>query len=125
MNKAITIFSALALTASSLSSAAFVAASPSVPVFQQEAISSFTAALQHTRQRTIDSVHQTRGNYHAFKFLDPEMVIVGVADAVAVDSNGRVHIVQAHGQPMGGHPNTTHQEYSHILLPVGVEPPRH
>lgn len=100
-------------------------ATPSVPVFQPEPISAFTAALQRAHQRTVDSVHQNEAAYHAFKFLDPQMVIVGVARAVRVDSNGRLHLVQAHGEPMGGHPNLTHQEYSHVLLPIGVQPPGH
>jgi hypothetical protein len=102
-----------------------IAATPSIPVFQEEPIAAFSAALQHSRQRAVDSAHQSRTSYRAFRFVDPEMIIVGVASAITVDQNGRVHIVQAPGQPMGGRPNTTHQEYSHILLPITVEPPGH
>jgi hypothetical protein len=61
--------------------------------------------------------------YHAYRFLDPNMVLIGVARAIFIDANGRVNIAQAHGQPMGGHLNPTHQEYSHVLLPIGVNPP--
>lgn len=113
----------------SLSIAALAAgrsdAAPAVPAFQPESITDFQAALHqgHQRARPLDAVHRDETHFHAYRFVDPEMVLIGVASAVTVDANGRLHILQAHGQPMAGHPNRTHSEFSHILLPAGVKPP--
>ncbi|HEY6236426.1 MAG TPA: hypothetical protein VIW69_15105 [Candidatus Elarobacter sp.] len=94
------------------------------PVFQQESVQEFETVLQRNPHRTLESVRNDHAGYRAFKFLDREMVLIGVASAVFVDDRGRLHIVQAHGEPMGGHPNVTHEEYSHILIPPGVVLPR-
>lgn len=92
-------------------------------VFTPESVGEFTAALRAGRRATLDREHADGARYHAYRFLDPEMVLIGVAERITVDSAGRVHVVQAPGQPMGGHLNPTHREYSHVLLPVEVSPP--
>ena len=95
-----------------------------LPMFQAESVQEFENALQREPHRTLAAVHRDHAGYRAFRFLDPEMVLVGVARSVFVDSGGKLHIVQAHGEPMGGHLNKTHQEYSHILIPPDVTLPR-
>lgn len=95
-------------------------AASSIPVFQAEPVQSFNNALQRNPHRVVSSVRHDHAGYRAFRFLNPDMVLVGVARAVFVDSAGRVHVVQAHGEPMGGHVNKTHTEYSHILVPPGT-----
>ncbi len=92
-------------------------------VFTPESVGEFTVALRAGRRVTLDREHADTSRYHAYRFLNPDMVLIGVAEAVTVDSAGRVHVVQAHGQPMGGHLNPTRREFSHILLPVEVTPP--
>jgi hypothetical protein len=94
------------------------------PVFQPESVQEFEGALQRNPHRTVQSRRGDYAGYRAFRFLDRDMVLVGVASAVFVDERGRLHIVQAHGEPMGGHPNATHEEYSHILIPANVALPR-
>ena len=95
-------------------------AASQIPVFQSESVQNFNSALQRNPHRRVSSARHDYTGYHAFRFLNPDMVLVGVARAVYVDSAGRVHVVQAHGEPMGGHVNKTHTEYSHILVPPGT-----
>lgn len=95
------------------------AASPT-PVLQSESVQNFSSALQRNPHRRVISGRHDYTGYHAYRFLDPEMVLVGVARSVYVDSAGRLHVIQAPGEPMGGHVNKTHMEYSHILIPPGA-----
>ncbi|HEX3466373.1 MAG TPA: hypothetical protein VHS78_20165 [Candidatus Elarobacter sp.] len=99
-------------------------AAPPVPTFQPESISEFKAALQYHVRHSRQALNVNPSEYHAYRFLNPDMVIVGVASAVTVDAQGRLHVIQAHGEPMGGHLNPTHTEYSHVLLPLNVSPPK-
>jgi len=92
-------------------------------VFTPESLQEFSRALQVGRRAVLDRQHTDGTRYHAYRFLDRDMVLIGVAKAITIDAAGRVNIVQAHGQPMGGHLNTTHREYSHVLVPIDVTPP--
>jgi hypothetical protein len=71
----------------------------------------------------LDARHADSTRYRAYRFIVPDTVMIGVAKSVTVDANGHVHVEPEPGAPFGGRPNTTHQEYSHILVPVGVTPP--
>src|ERR1700682_1634351 len=98
--------------------AAAAIAHPLHPVFEPEAIGDFAAALQKQHGRSLDSRHSGSGRYHAYRFLDPDNVVIGVARDVIVDGNGQIVIEQEPGAPLGGQPNRTHREFSHILGPV-------
>ena len=113
----------------SLIGTATVCAAPLHPVFTQEPISLFSAALStltldKSRIRALDARHSDTARYRAYRFLQPNNVMIGVARNISVDSSGHVVIEQEPGQPLGGRPNKTHLEYSHILVPTGVTPPR-
>jgi hypothetical protein len=123
MNTALMRIAAAALVALGCA-APLASAQASVPKFQPESLSEFRAALQYHVRHSRQSLRVNTGAYRAYRFVDPDMVIVGVARAVTVDARGRLHIDQAKGQPMGGHLNPTHAEYSHVLLPVNVSPPK-
>lgn len=101
----------------------------SVPLFEQESLSQFQTALQTLarkgERKTLDARHRDQTSFRAYRFLDPDLVLIGVASDVTVDQYGRLVVQQAHGQPMGGHPNWNHDEYSHVLVPANVIPPRH
>jgi hypothetical protein len=119
--------SVLVLTAAVLFSAQPAAAHPT---FTAEPISNFSAALAalrtdpfYHRVGTLDARHSDATQYRAYRFIEPDTVMVGVAKAVTLDSNGHVHFVQEPGAPMIGRPNPTHAEYSHILVPIRVTPP--
>jgi|GEM_PF-4371685 len=94
-----------------------------IPIFQAESVQDFETALQRVPHRALETAHHDHTGYRAFRFLDRDMVLIGVASSVFVDPTGKLHVVQAHGESMGGHPNKTHQEYSHILLPPNVALP--
>jgi hypothetical protein len=94
------------------------------PVFVPEAVSDFTAALRKEHGRTLDSRHSDARQYHAYRFFDPQNIVIGVARNVSLDREGHLVIEQEPGAPLGGRPNRTHQEYSHLLLPAAVRPPR-
>lgn len=100
----------------------------SIPAFEQEPITQFQSALQSLarkgERKTLDARHQDQATYRAYRFLDPELVLIGVASSITVDEQGRVVVQQAPGQPMGGRPNWHHDEYSHVLVPANVIPPR-
>jgi hypothetical protein len=104
-------------------------AAPLHPVFTQEPISAFSAALSTlvrntSKVRVLDAKHSDAAQYRAYRFLQPNNVMIGFARNVSVDSSGHVVIEQEPGQPLGGRPNKTHLEYSHILVPASVTPPR-
>ncbi|MEA2690025.1 MAG: hypothetical protein QOJ39_1253 [Candidatus Eremiobacteraeota bacterium] len=104
-------------------------AAPLHPVFTEESISDFSVALstlprQKSDVRVLDSKHLDRTQYRAYRFLQPNNVMIGVARNVLVDSSGHIVIQQEPGEPLGGRPNKTHLEYSHILVPVSVTLPR-
>ena len=112
-----------------LSGTATANATPLHPVFMPEPISAFSAALntlEHIKSnmRALDAKHLDSTRYRAYRFLQPNNVMIGVARNISVDSSGHVVVEQEPGQPLGGRPNHTHLEYSHILVPVGVMPPR-
>lgn len=123
VNRTVLLIAATAVVALE-STASFASARTALPKFQAESLSDFRAALQHDVRHSRQSLSVNTNAYHAYRFLDPDMVIVGVARAVTVDAQGRLHIDQAKGQPMGGHLNRTRTEYSHIVLPVNVTPPK-
>src|ERR1700675_2826814 len=75
-------------------------AHPLHPVFEPEAIGDFAAALQKQHGRSLDSRHSESGRYHAYRFLDPDNVIIGVARDVIVDSNGQIVIEQERAAPL-------------------------
>ncbi|MEA2719823.1 MAG: hypothetical protein QOJ39_1687 [Candidatus Eremiobacteraeota bacterium] len=114
----------VALTFASAIGAVPAGATPRIPAFQQEPVQVFDSALLQNPHRRVESQHHVRAGYRAYRFLDPNMVIVGVASSVYVDAAGRLHVVQAHGEPMSGHPNRTGEEYSHILIPPNAVLPK-
>lgn len=118
--KAFQIVGFLALIGAAVTATEPSTAAPRIPVFQAEPVQDFERALQRVPHRTLRTVHRDHAGYRAFRFLDRDMVLVGVASSVFVDSTGKLHVVQAPGESMGGHLNTTHQEYSHILIPPNV-----
>jgi hypothetical protein len=104
-------------------------AAPLHPVFIQESISAFSAALKtltlnRSNVRALDSKHADTTQYRAYRFLQPNNVMIGIARNISVDSSGHIVVEQEPGQPLGGRPNKTHLEFSHILVPLTVTPPR-
>ncbi|MDB5072810.1 MAG: hypothetical protein JWM87_3921 [Candidatus Eremiobacteraeota bacterium] len=99
-------------------------AAPRIPAFQQEPVQAFDSAVLQNPHRRVESQHHDHTGYRAYRFLDPNIVMIGVASSVYVDASGRLHVVQAHGEPMSGHQNRTHQEYSHILIPPNAVLPQ-
>ena len=115
--------------AMSLIGTATAGAAPLHPLFTPEPISAFASALNtltlnKSHVRALDGRHSDSKQYRAYRFLQPNNVMIGVARNISVDSSGHVVIQQEPGQPLGGRPNKTHLEYSHILVPVAVTPPR-
>jgi hypothetical protein len=121
-NRVLQFMTALVLVVSSATGPRVAQAA--IPTFEPESISDFRAALKQHARRSRQALRVDVTTYRAYRFLDPQMVIVGVATAITVDAQGRVHVVQAHGEPMSGHLNATHTEYSHVLLPANVSPPK-
>lgn len=104
---------------------AAVCAQPLHPKFEPESLSAFAGATHgDSRLRVADGKHFDPKRYHAYRFLDPDNVIVGVAQDITVDPTGHIVVHQEPGSPLGGRPNKTHHEFSHLLLPIGVTPPR-
>lgn len=98
--------------------------------FTPEPISSFStaygaaSAVSVGRQpASLSARHADPTKYHAYRFIIPETVMVGVAKAIVLDNRGRVHFIQEGGAPVIGRPNPTHRGYSHILVPISVTPP--
>lgn len=100
------------------------------PAFTPEPISTFSTAYSAARAvsvgrqpASLSARHADPTKYHAYRFIIPETVMVGVAKAIVLDDKGRVQFVQEAGAPVIGRPNPTHREYSHILVPISVTPP--
>jgi len=101
------------------------------PAFSPESISDFAAAfatvkpvrLSMGRTWALDARHTDRTRYHAYRFVIPDTVLIGVAESVDVDPFGHLRITPEAGGTLRGRPNKTHQEYSHILVPISVRPP--
>ena len=91
--------------------------------FIPESLSQYTAAsLAHHRH--VDARHNDATRYHAYRYLNHDWVIIGEASEIAIDAKGRPYPVVAPGTMMSGRPNHSHQEYSHVLLPMSKLPPR-
>jgi hypothetical protein len=101
------------------------------PTFSPESISDFSAALATLKTAqlnmakvwTLDGRHADSSRFHAYRFLDPDVVFIGIAKSISLNAAGHLEIVPESHAPLSGRPNKTHQEYSHILVPVSVTPP--
>lgn len=103
---------------------AVVCGQPLHPKFEPESLNAFAEATHgDVRFHGADDKHFDPKRYHAYRFLDPDNVMFGVARDVTVDATGHIVVHQEPGSPLGGRPNKTHKEYSHLLLPVDVRPP--
>jgi hypothetical protein len=82
-----------------------------------------TAQLNMAKNWVFDARHADEARYHAFRFIIPDTVMIGVAKSITLDDAGHIRIVQEPGAPLVGRPNKTHHEYSHVLVPASVSPP--
>jgi hypothetical protein len=107
------------------------AAASAHPKFEPESIGDFSAALATLRTAhlnmgrasTLDARHADPARYRAYRFIIPDTVMIGIAKSVTLDAAGNVHIEQEPGAPLSGRANPTHREFSHILVPISVQPP--
>jgi hypothetical protein len=101
------------------------------PTFEAESLGEFSAALSTLKSAqlnmahsyTLDARHADATQYHAYRFIIPYTVMIGIARSVKLDAAGHVHIDVEPGAPMHGSANPTHRAYSHILVPISVTPP--
>lgn len=101
------------------------------PSFAPESISDFAAAfatlktarLNMAKTWTLDARHTDPSRYHAYRFILPDTVMIGIAENVTVDAAGHVRFTPERGASLSGRANKTHREYSHILVPISVAPP--
>jgi hypothetical protein len=93
------------------------------PRFVAESIRDFATAYAERHHGALDARHEDASKYHAFRLASSEPSAVVIARRIWTDANGRLHIVGEPGTSMkGGGPGGP--GFLHILLPVGVEPPR-
>lgn len=92
-----------------------LSAPPAPPTFIEESITEFTAAAR-TEPHTESVLHLDPTKYRAFRFLNPQRIMVGAASEISLTPDGKANIVQAPGTVLTVRANATHRVMSHLAL---------
>jgi hypothetical protein len=87
-----------------------------------EPIADFATAYRDALHQDPDAAHLDPTKYHAYRYFTKGHVIIGMARWVLVDSAGHINLFSEPHTTAHGGIDKTFQRYSHIMLPIDVNP---